>query len=43
MLKKQIKNYTLLITGLISTILSIILLIKGKEVIKLMIYLIGSE
>lgn len=43
MLKKQIKNYTLLLTGILSFILSIIILIKGKEILKLILYLLGIE
>lgn len=42
MLKSQIKNYTLLVIGIISIILSVLVLSKGTELLKLVIYLIGG-
>lgn len=42
MLKNQIKNYTFLVIGITSVILSILVLNKGKELLELIIYLIGG-
>lgn len=42
MLKSQIKNYTLLVIGIISIILSVLVLSKGTELLELVIYLIGG-
>lgn len=42
MLKSQIKNYTLLVVGIISIILSVLVLSKGTELLELVIYLIGG-
>lgn len=42
MLKKQIKNYTLLIIGIISIIISMLILIKGRDLLELIIFLVGS-
>ena len=42
MLKSQIKNYTLLIIGIISIILSVLVLSNGTELLELVIYLIGG-
>lgn len=42
MLKRQIKNYTLLVIGIISIILSVLVLSKGTELLELVIYLIGG-
>lgn len=42
MLKSQIKNYTLLVIGIISIILSVLVLSKGRKLLELVIYLIGG-
>lgn len=42
MLKSQIKNYTLLVIGIISIILSVLILSNGIELLELVIYLIGG-
>lgn len=42
MLKRQIKNYTLLVIGIISIILSVLVLSNGTELLELVIYLIGG-
>ena len=42
MLKSQIKNYTLLVIGIISIILSVLVLSNGTELLELVIYLIGG-
>ena len=42
MLKSQIKNYTLLVIGIISIILSVLILSNGTELLELVIYLIGG-
>ena len=42
MLKRQIKNYTLLVIGIISIILSVLILSNGIELLELVIYLIGG-
>ena len=42
MLKSQIKNYTLLVIGIISIILSVLVLSNGIELLELVIYLIGG-
>ena len=42
MLKSQIKNYTLLVIGIISIILSVLILSNGIELLEIVIYLIGG-
>lgn len=43
MLRKKVKTYTLLITGLIAIILSTIILITGTDILKLIIYIFGGQ
>lgn len=42
MLKKQIKTYSLLVIGLISVILSIIIFNEGRDILKILTYLISG-